>query len=246
MIVALLCGRKESKGLLNKNIYPVLGRPLTWYPLLAAVHSKYIERIYVSTDSEEIVRIATEFNAHIIPRPAELATDQALLEDTFQHGFKYINQDLGEVPEMVVFLLSNAATVAVENIDKGIEMLKEDKEADSVATVTLLNQYGPIRAKKIVNGRLVPAIDVKQFGDSITCDRGCIGDVYFSDASMWIIRPRCMDYSKGQPPFPWMGNNILPIIEQGSLDVDDEQGIYLTEQWLRRHSFSETKTPYEP
>lgn len=247
MIVALLSGRKGSKGLPNKNIRPLLGRPLMWYPLQAAIHSKYIERIYVSTDSEEIIRISRENadNLYIIPRPPELATDEALLEDTLQHGFKHIKENLGKLPEMIVILLCNAATVSAENIDKGIEMLRKDKEVDSVATVTLLNQYSPIRAKKIIEGRLVPAIDIKQSGLRVTCDRECMGDIYFCDASLWIIRSHCMDYEKGQPPFRWMGSKIIPIIQQGGLDVDDEKGIYLTEQWLRRNGFTKTKTPYQ-
>lgn len=244
MVVSLLCGRKDSKGLKDKNIYPVLGRPLTWYPLQAALHSKYIQKFYISTDSQDIADIGRKYNIVIIPRPSELATDEALLEDVIQHGFKYIKDNLNETLEMMVLLLCNAATVLPENIDKGIEMLKADNQADSVATVALLNQYSPIRAKRIVANRLVPAVDMKQFGSAVTCDRKCIGDIFFPDASLWIIRPRCMNYQKGQPPFPWMGSNILPIVQQGGLDVDDEEGIYITEIWLRKHGFTETKTPY--
>ncbi|OGW84708.1 MAG: hypothetical protein A2987_06665 [Omnitrophica bacterium RIFCSPLOWO2_01_FULL_45_10] len=244
MIAALLSGRKDSKGVPNKNVYPILGRPLTWYPLAAAIHSQYIEKIYISTDSDEIAKIGTSLDAAIIARPRELATDKALIEDVIKHGFEYIKQDLNEVPELMVILLCNAATVLAENIDKGIEMLRADKTADSVATVTCLNQYNPIRAKKIVNGRLLPAVDLKQYAKPLTCDRGCIGDIYFCDASLWIIRPRCMDYSIGQPPFLWMGTNIIPIIQQGGLDVDDEEGIHATERWLRQRGFTKDEVPY--
>lgn len=246
MITALLCGRKMSKGLRDKNIYPVLGRPLCWYPLQAAAHSKYIDRIYVSTDSEKINRICGENakNCRSIPRPDELATDAALLEDVLKHGFDHIEKDLGKPPEALVILLCNAATVLAENIDKAIEILGKDKEVDSVATVNLLNQYSPIRAKKIVNGRLVTAIDIKKEGLPVTCDRNCMGDIYFCDGSLWVVRPRCMDYKSGQLPFCWMGANIVPIVQKGGLDVDDEEGIYTTEKWLMRHGFTQAKTPY--
>jgi CMP-N-acetylneuraminic acid synthetase len=245
LVVALLCGRKGSKGVPNKNIYPILGRPLMWYPLNAALHSKYIERIYISTDSEEITESGKRYNCSIIPRPFELATDEALLEDVLQHGYRHIVKDIGMSPELIVVLLCNAATVTTANIDKGIEMLRESEDADSVATVTLLNQYSPIRAKRIENGRLVPSIDLAQFGDKITCDRKCIGDTYFCDASLWILKPRCMDYHNGQLPFRWMGQNIFPIVQKGGLDVDDEDGLYATEKWLLLHGFTETKTPYD-
>jgi CMP-N-acetylneuraminic acid synthetase len=245
MITALICGRKGSQGLPDKNIYPVLGRPLTWYSLQAAVHSRSIHRIYLSTDSAVIAGIGKEHGVSLIPRPPELATDQALLEDVLRHGVKCIENDLRQTPEAVVILLSNAATVLSSNIDKAIDMLRQDPEADSVATVALLNQYSPIRAKRISDGKLLPAVNPAQFGNTITCDRKCIGDIYFCDASLWVIRPRCMTHPDPQPPFPWMGKKILPIVQRGGLDVDDEEGIFATIQWLRRHGFSETETPYQ-
>lgn len=245
MIAALLCGRKDSKGVPNKNIFPVLGRPLMWYPLQSALHSRHLERIYVSTDSAEIARMGREHGCRIIPRPAELATDEALLEEVIQHGYHFIKNDIGQDLECLVLLLCNAATVLAQNIDLGIEMLQADAEADSVTTVALLNQYAPIRAKKLVEGRLEPAIDLESLADTITCDRKCMGDVYFCDASLWIMKPSCMDYAVGQPPFRWMGKKILPIMQEGGLDVDDEAGLYATERWLRRHGFNAEKTPYD-
>ena len=146
---------------------------------------------------------------------------------------------------MIVILLCNAATVLTKNIDKGIRELKKDPLLDSVATVGLLNQHSPIRAKKIgKGGMLIPAINAKKLGFKVTCDRKCMGNIYFCDASLWIIRPRCMDYAVGQSPFPWMGRRILPIIQQGGLDVDDKQGLQISEYWLKAHGFNRTKTPY--
>ena len=58
MVVALMIGREGSVGFPDKNIYPVLGRPLMAYPLLAAKASRLVEKIYVSTDSEKIKNIA--------------------------------------------------------------------------------------------------------------------------------------------------------------------------------------------
>lgn len=245
MIAALLCGRKGSKGLPNKNIYRIFGRPLAWYPLQAAIHSKYIQKVYVSTDSKEIARLGTRYGATIISRPKSLATDNALLEDVLQHGYKYIKKDIGLEPEILVILLCNAATVSTYNIDKGVKILRSDKLIDSVATVALLNQYSPVRAKKIVHGKLIPAIDSRKLNLKVSCDRKCMGDIYFCDASLWIVRPRAMNDKFGQPPFPWMGRNAFPIFQQGGLDVDDESGIHITKCWLQKHGFSAKRTPYK-
>ena len=246
MIAGLVSGRKGSKGLPGKNVTPVLGRPLTWYALRALAKARSVDRAYVSTDCPQIAAVGREFGARLIERPAELASDGAFLEDVLVHGLGEICRDLGQEPEFLVIALSNAPTVDPTDIDLGVAMLRADPAADSVATVNLLNQYGPVRAKKIVDGRLVPAVDLSGLGAEVTCDRSCMGDVFFCDASLWIVRPHCLDLSRGQLPFRWMGRNILPLVRQGGLDVDDAAGLVMAEAWLRAHGFSETATPDGP
>ena len=90
MILALLVGRGSSVGFPNKNVHLVLKRPLMSYPLLAAQSSKFVDDIYVSTDSKAIEEVGIKFGAKIIKRPAELATSEAVLEDTFFHAYKFI------------------------------------------------------------------------------------------------------------------------------------------------------------
>ena len=86
IVCALMIGRKGSVGFPGKNIYPVLGRPLAAYPLMAANDSTQVERIFVSTDCPEISGIAREHGAELIERPTELASKEALGEDAFAHG----------------------------------------------------------------------------------------------------------------------------------------------------------------
>ena len=94
MIAALLLGRKGSLGFPGKNTMPVLGRPLCAYPMLAAINSEYVDRLYVSTDDEEIMAIGREYGAEIIIRPPELCSKEALGEDAYVHGYKTIRDKL--------------------------------------------------------------------------------------------------------------------------------------------------------
>jgi len=248
MVAAILFGRGGSKTVKNKNIYPILGRPLMEYPILAAQNSKYIDKIYLSTDSEDIMSVGRTHGIKIIERPDYLATDAALLSDAIIHGYNYVKEDLGSEPEMVALLLCNAATIMAGTIDEAVEILLKDerKEIDSVVTVDQKDQFGPIRAKKIENGLLVPLLDLEIFSDvEDVSDRKCMGSVYFIDASLWLCRSRCMDLDYGIPPFKWIGKKTVPIVQQGGLDVDVEEDLVLTEQWLKKRGFTETKTPYE-
>ena len=94
MIVALMIGREGSLGFPRKNIYPILGRPLMVYPLLAANKAKSVDSVYISTDSKKIKEIGLKYGAKIIDRPPELCTPEALGEDAFVHGYNYIKKVL--------------------------------------------------------------------------------------------------------------------------------------------------------
>ena len=79
-ILAIIPARGGSKGIPKKNIISIGGKPLIAWTIEAAKKSKYIDKIIVSSDSDEILKIASKFGAEPIKRPAELATDTALPE----------------------------------------------------------------------------------------------------------------------------------------------------------------------
>ena len=241
-IPALLLGRKGSSGFPGKNLYPVLGRPLVAYPLIAARASRHVDPIYVSTDSPEIMAIGREYGAEVIVRPPELCTSQALGEHAFAHGHQVIRDRLaaqGEALEFLVLLFANAATISGELIDHGIEKLRADPALDSAVTVSRYNMWSPLRARKVAgDGCLYPFVPFDTFGDPATlnCDRDSQGDVYFADMGVSIVRPRCLEnLERGLLPQKWMGRRIAPIESWGGCDVDYEWQIPMVEYWLKAH-----------
>ena len=246
MIPVLLIGRAGSTGFPNKNITPILGRPLMVYPILAAKSSKYVDqdKIYLSTDSELIKEIGTKYGCHLIERPDYLATNEALAEDAFIHGFEVIRDLNSEEIEFIVLLFCNGATITPGIIDKGVEILRQDKSLDSAATASCYNMWSPLRAKKIEGNLLKPFVPFDFFGD-VSCDRGSQGDTYFADCSAFVCRPRCLKHGYGEQPFRWMGRIVYSLEQWGGLDVDYEWQMGQVEFWLRKHGFTETKTPYE-
>ncbi len=241
MIPAILLGREGSVGFPGKNVYSVLGRPLMAYPILAAKKSEYIDKIFVSTDSDKIKGIAREYDAEIIDRPAELCTKEALGEDAYVHAYNYIKDLEGADIEMVVLLFCNAATVSPELIDEGISVLKENPEYDSAVSVSRYNMWSPLRARKITeDGLLHPFVPFETFGDpeTLNCDRDSQGDVWFADMGVSIVRPRCLEkLHEGMLPQKWMGRNIYPLKQWGGCDVDYEWQIPGVEYWLKMHGY---------
>jgi len=242
MICALMIGRAGSKGFPNKNIFPVLGRPVCEYPILAAIKSKYIDTIFVSTDCPEITKIAKKHKCEMIFRPDYLNTDEALGEDVFHHGYLEIkNFFKAKQLKYIVLLFANSPTINCSLIDEGIKILDNNKYFDSAVTTSIYNMWSPLRARKLSSdGSLKPFIDFEYFGDpkSLNCDRDSQGDVYFADMSVSIIRPYCLENMKdGLLPQKWMGNNIAPINSWGGCDVDYEWQIPQVEFWLKKNNY---------
>ncbi len=244
MIVSLLIGRGGSRGVPGKNTMSILGRPLMTYPILASMHSKYVEKLFLSTDDETIAKIGTAAGAELIERPAQLATDQALVEDVVQHGYRAIIEQVGPL-EALVLLFCNSATIPPGMIDDGIEQLRADPTLDSAVSVSRYNEYSPVRAMRIdENGLLDNYVAISAIPNA-SCDRDSAVDCWYCDCSVWMLRPRCIDPLSGRLPFRWTGRKVKPLPQEGGLDIDQPHGIGQTEWWLRNHGFTESTTPYE-
>jgi len=241
---ALLIGRKGSKGFPGKNMYPVLGRPMSWYPINAAKKSKLVSKIFVSTDSQQIKKLAINEGAIFIERPYRLATDKVLAEHVFEHAYfkikKILEKENMEINTLTL-LMANSPTITEKTIDKGISILNKKKTVDSAVTVSLYNMWSPLRARKLDKNKLLkPFVPFEAFGNpkTLNCDRDSQGDVYFADMSVSIVRPRCLERIKdGLLPQKWMGKKIAPIFSWGGCDVDYEWQVPAVEHWLKKHNF---------
>lgn len=249
MIAALLLGREGSVGFPGKNLYPVLGRPLALYPLLAGLRAASVDRVYLSTDSPKLMELARTHGAEVIIRPPELCTKTALGEDAFIHGYHEITHQCGEKPELLVLLFCNAATIVAATIEEGIRVLRGHPNNDSAVTVSRYNMWSPLRARReTADGLLQPFVPLAAFGDpnTLNCDRDSQGDVWFADMGASIVRPRCLEnLSAGLLPQKWMGRKIYPLKQWGGCDVDYAWQLPGVEYWLREHGFTAETTPYD-
>lgn len=252
MIAAILIGRKGSTGFPGKNTSRVLGRALCEYPLLAARHARSVDKVFLSTDDDEIMDIGRAHGVNIIERPPYLATKEALSEDAYAHARQVILAEYlekGEDLELLVLLMCNAATITAATIDQGVEALRANPGYDSAVTVSCYNMWSPLRARRIgEDGLLHPFIPFEAFGDpkTLSCDRDSQGDVWFADMDVSIIRPSNLDkIHDGLLPQKWMGRKIYPLRQWGAGDIDFEWQLPGVVFRLQKLGFSETETPYD-
>ena len=120
-VTALLTGRGNNT-LKDKNVLPVLGRPLCQYPALAAKRCKLITDFYVSSDDEKILKAAEECGYKRIVRPAELASPTAQHVDAILHALEVMKNDEC-CPDILVVILANNAITKTEWIEESIKNL---------------------------------------------------------------------------------------------------------------------------
>lgn len=85
MILGVTPARGASKGIPRKNIKEIAGRPLLTWTIEAAKKSTMLDRYIVSTEDEEIAKIARDYGAEVLHRPSKLATDEATTMSVLQH-----------------------------------------------------------------------------------------------------------------------------------------------------------------
>ena len=239
MNVALLLGRKGSKGFPGKNTIPILGHPLAWYPMQTALAVNEIDQVYLSTNDPKLMQIATELGVKIIERPEHLANDEALGEHAYAHGYREIRKLQKQKIELLVLLFCNAATISVQAIREGIVKLRGNPSLDSAVTVSRYNMWSPLRARKLDReGCLQPFVPFEFFGDpkTLNCDRDSQGDVWYADMGCSIVRPHCLENMEaGLLPQKWMGQNISPIFQEAGCDVDYEWQVPVIEWWIKKY-----------
>lgn len=120
-VLAVIPARGGSKGIPKKNIKLFAGKPLIAYTIRAAKISNYIDKVIVSTDSEEIASVSRQWGADVpFLRPAYLAEDTSKTVDCIVHA-KVEMEKLGECYDAIVTLQPTSPLRRSEEIDRSIE-----------------------------------------------------------------------------------------------------------------------------
>lgn len=135
-ILAIILARGGSRGIPRKNVRLLCGKPLIAYTIEAALGSKLINRVVVSTEDEEIAKVSKKQGAEVISRPPELAQDDTPSLPVYQHAIRHLEKMEDYRPEILVILQPTSPLRIVEDIDRAIEGFLEAKsKCDSIVSV---------------------------------------------------------------------------------------------------------------
>jgi CMP-N,N'-diacetyllegionaminic acid synthase len=118
--VAIVLARGGSKGIPSKNIVDFCGKPLLAWTINQCNNSTLVDEVWVSSDSEEILKIAESFNCKTLMRPEEYSTDIASSEEAWKHALDFIEDNFYEV-DLVVAPQVTSPLRQSSDIDRAIE-----------------------------------------------------------------------------------------------------------------------------
>ena len=131
-ILAIIPARGGSKGIPNKNIKDLAGHPLIYYSIKAGQESKYVTRTVLSTEDENVKKIAVEkCNCEVIDRPKELAQDETKTIPVLIQVCDVLKQKEGYEPDVVVLLQPTTPTRNSKQLDEAFELFFNN-DCDSV------------------------------------------------------------------------------------------------------------------
>ena len=167
--IALVFGRKNSKGLKNKNIKKILNKPMYSYPIDAAKKVSNIDEIFVSSDNQTILQYGKKRGCHIIKRPKYLCTDKSLLSDAIQHAVSHCFSIYEKIDNFVI-LLCNSVCFLPKDIKEGLKIINKSKKITICESLNIILKLFLIKTP-IVNK------------ENIEIDKKSSGAIY----SIWTI-----------------------------------------------------------
>lgn len=230
-VLALIPARGGSKGIPGKNLKRICGRSLVEWSIFHAQQSSLVDRVMVSTDSEEIREIALHAGAEVpFLRPSELAGDTVLDYPVFEHALHWLKENELAVPEIVVHLRPTAPYRCNGWIDAAISTLTSNPDVDAVRSVSEVTQH-PYRVFELdAYGMLIPIMRDRHPAPALL-RRQELPTMYFYNCVVDVTRASTIFDKKSMT-----GDRLAPWIMSTDdvVDIDTPKDLAFAEWFMSR------------
>jgi len=222
-LIALVPARGGSKGLPRKNLRLLSGQPMLEYTLRAALESRYVDQVVLSSDDPEILDLAGERSIQRILRPAEAASDMASADDVVRHLLSVLQPQQLEGDPYLMYLQPTSPLRTAAHIDAACAMLHGNEVHTLLSVVEM--EKSPYKAFRVDGGRLQSLFDERLSN----ARRQDLPKVYLPNGAIYVFR--VSDY-RARGGFP--SNGSLPYVMDAacSIDVDSQADIERVERAL--------------
>jgi len=181
-VLVIIPARGGSKGVPQKNIKLLGGKPLIAHAIECALGSKKASKIVVSTDDDAIALAANQYPIEVIKRPSELAEDDSNVVTAVTYTYDYLKEDF----DVIVLLQPTAPLRTSADLDAVIDLLEKNKNTDGVISVVPMDDVHPARMYDLnENQQLVPLIE-----NGETLRRQDLKPVYYRNGCFYVVRTK--------------------------------------------------------
>jgi CMP-N,N'-diacetyllegionaminic acid synthase len=241
-VLALIPARGGSKGLPRKNILGLDGKPVLAYSIETALAAETVTRTIVSTDDEEIAAVARAYGAEVpFLRPAELAQDDSLDVEVFEHALTRLERDERYRPDLVVHLRPTNPLRRPEDVDGAVRLMLEHPGADSLRSVSRPLQT-PYKMWRMDGEYLVPLLGLEGVPDAHSRPRQSLPEIWWQNGYVDVVRPRTVLELHSTA-----GRHVLPfVVADPGVEIDDAHGLARAEERLRRRREGKDEPDAQP
>ena len=181
-VLVIIAARGGSKGVPQKNIKLLGGKPLIAHAIECGLGSKKNVKIVVSTDDDAIAAACKPYPIEVIKRPAELAQDDSNVVTAVTFTYDYLNEDF----DCIVLLQPTAPLRTSQDLDAVIDLLECNSKMDGVISVVPMDDVHPARMYDLgKHNKLIPLIE-----NSETLRRQDLKPVYYRNGCFYAVRTK--------------------------------------------------------
>lgn len=216
--------RGGSKGVKNKNIADVNGKPLIYYTIKEAKKSRYIKRIVVSTDDLKIINIAKKYNLEIIKRPKKISGDRSPELEAWKHAINVDKSTLDQ-NDLFISLPTTSPLRTFKDIDRGIKTYLKSRN-DLLIAITPSHRNPYLNMVKIKSNKIKLFAEQKKL-----YRRQDAPKVYDITTAIYVSNRKyilnCKKIIEGKTGF-------IIIPKERSLDIDDKIDLQIARLFLKK------------
>ena len=219
--LAIIPARGGSKRLPRKNILDLCGKPLISYSIEAGLKSKYISKVVVTSDDNEILTISKEYGAVTINRPEYLANDTATTFGALEHTINSL-----EKYDYIVLLQPTSPLRNEKHIDEAIELLNK-KDADAIVSVCEM-EHSPLWSNTLPQNGSMKNFLRKEILNKRSQD---LEKYYRLNGAIYICKTDKLLENKGF----FLEENIFSYImdRKNSIDIDEEIDFFIAREYIK-------------
>jgi len=230
-VICTILARGGSTGVKNKNIKPLLGKPLIEYTIEQAIESKEFYKIAVNSDSDDILNVASKYpEVELVKRPKKFANDTISKRPAIRQSVNEIEEKYSINFDIVVDLDCTSPLRDTRDISNSLKQFKSDNNDNLITAMDARRSpyFNMVEVTKKNEVKLV-----KELESAITC-RQDAPKCYDMNASIYIWKKNILFGTESNYLKDKTGLYIMP--EERSIDIDTEVDFKIVEFFLKGKS----------